>query len=85
MRRKLKPMKLERDQVCGTTHIDLLIERDAGNNFLVLMGSPTFAIRNYRKLRRLCNKAIAELIMTPEIIDELAEKVRVDYHATRRS
>jgi len=67
----------------GTERIDLLIERDAGNEFLVLMGSPKYAIGNYRKLEQLCVEAIMELMKTPEILNELAKKAKVDYHATR--
>ena len=41
--------------------IDLLIERDSGNKMLILMGKPEYSLPSWRKLRRLCDKAIKQL------------------------
>ncbi len=55
MRRyKLKPMKID----TSWGKVDLLIERDAGNPIMILMGRDDYAIRNWKKLQRLCSKAI---------------------------
>ena len=37
---------------------DLLIERDAGNPVLILMGKPENAVKEWKRLRSICNKAI---------------------------
>ena len=39
-------------------HVDLLIERDSGNEILILMGSNYYALPAWRKLRNICDKAI---------------------------
>ena len=56
---KLKPMKLRPSE--WNRGIDLEIERDSGNLFLVLMGGKEYSLKNWKKLRTLCNQAIKGL------------------------
>jgi hypothetical protein len=44
--------------------IDLSIERDSGNEVLILMGKPEYALVNWQNLQSLCNQAIKELTKT---------------------
>jgi len=60
-RKRLKKMGLHMTEYPEYPHADLLIERDAGNEFLVLMGRDEYALLSWKKLRRICNQAI-ELI-----------------------
>lgn len=41
--------------------INLKIERDAGNDILILMGNRANAIKNFEKLESLCAFALKEL------------------------
>ncbi len=40
---------------------DLLIERDAGNPVLILMGKEEYAMENWGKLQDLCDEAMLKL------------------------
>lgn len=40
------------------THVHLMIEKDSGNEILVLFGKPVVAIKDWERLRNLCDEAI---------------------------
>ena len=53
-----KKMYLVRNQAQG---IDLVIERDSGNEVRVLMGKPENALKCWSRLRSLCDGALLSL------------------------
>jgi hypothetical protein len=55
---KSKPIQLKRNSAKG---IDLLTERDAGNEILILTGKPERSLAFWKKLRILCDTALSEL------------------------
>jgi len=57
-RKRLKKIGLHMTAYPEYPHADLLIERDVGNEILVLMGRDEYALPSWKKLRRVCNQAI---------------------------
>jgi len=57
-------------------HADLLIERDTGNEFLVLMGRDEYALGSWKKLRRICNQAIKLISLRMKERKIVEEKTR---------
>jgi len=45
----------------GQLMVDLYVEKEAGSSVMIPMGDPELALRNYRRLRRLCDAAIKVL------------------------
>lgn len=62
---KHKPKKISLS-INSIGHANLLVERDAGNEFLVLMGKKEYALPAWRRLRELCDQAIEYLEGMPD-------------------
>jgi hypothetical protein len=45
----------------GDGGYDLLIERDAGNQVLILMGAGSYGKQAWKKLRKICDEVLKDL------------------------
>ena len=57
----MKKMALRQASYMGHLHIDLLIERDAGNEILILMGAEEYGLEAWSNLAVLCEQALDAL------------------------